>query len=427
MPAPSYKEVDMEVLYPRCAGLDVHQATVVACVRIAEGARASHEVRTFETTTKGLLTLADWLREAGCTHVAMESTGVYWKPVWHVLESEFELVLANATHIRNVPGRKTDVNDAMWIADLLAHGLIKSSFVPPTAIQELRDLTRTRKQLVREVARHVQRIQKTLEDANIKIAGVISDILGMSGRAFLEAIIAGEADPEKLADLAHARLRAPREKIVEALRGRVREHHRFMLKLHLHQVSSLQNAIAEIEGRLGECLEPFCEQVKLLTSMPGISQTAAQVIASEMGVDMGRFPNADSLVSWAGMCPRSDESAGKRRSTRIRKGAPWLKTTLLQAAWAASRSKDTYLHALFHRLKARRGAMKAIVAVAASMLRSAYYMLTRRTIYQDLGAAHFDSRTRVRTVSRLLKRLNDLGVEVIQTRIRDNVTQLVSL
>jgi transposase len=357
----------------------------------------------------------------------MESTGVYWKPVWHVLEGEFELVLANAAHIRNVPGRKTDVNDATWIADLLAHGLVRASFVPPTAIQELRDLTRTRKQLVRELARHVQRIQKTLEDANIKIAGVISDILGASGRAFLDAIIAGETDPEQLAALARGRLRASREQIVEALRGRVREHHRFMLKLHLEQVSSLEHAIAKIEARLGECLEPFREDVKLLTTMPGISQTAAQVIASEMGLDMHRFPSADSLVSWAGMCPRSDESAGKRRSTRIRKGAPWLKTTLIQAAWAASRTKNTYLQTLFHRVKARRGAMKAIVAVAASMLRSAYYMLTRGTTYQDLGPNHFDSRTRVRTVNRLLKRLKDLGIEVIEARVSENVMQPVSL
>ena len=253
----------MEVLYPRCAGLDVHQLSVVACVRIANGARASHEVRTFETTTKGLLALADWLREGGCTHVAMESTGVYWKPVWHVLEGDFELVLANATHIRNVPGRKTDVNDATWIADLLAHGLIRGSFVPPAEVQELRDLTRTRKQLVRELARHTQRIQKTLEDANIKIVGVISDILGTSGRGFLEAIIAGEDDPQRLADLARGRLKADREKIVEALRGRVQAHHRFMLKLHLEQIRSLEKAIAEIEGRLGERLEPFREEVGL--------------------------------------------------------------------------------------------------------------------------------------------------------------------
>lgn len=416
----------MEVLYPRCAGLDVHQANVVACMRIAEGARAAHEVRTFETTTKGLLELADWLRESGCTHAAMESTGVYWKPVWHILEGEFELVLANATHIRNVPGRKTDVNDAMWISDLLAHGLIRASFVPPVAIQELRDLTRTRKQLVREMARHVQRIQKTLEDANIKIVGVISDILGVSGRAFLAALIAGETDPEKLADLARGRLRASRAQIVEALRGRVREHHRFMLKLHLDQVGALQRAIAEIEARLGERLEPFREDVKLLVTMPGISQTAAQVMASEMGMDMQRFPSADNLVSWAGMCPRSDESAGKRRSTRIRKGAPWLKTTLIQAAWAAVRTKNSYLRALFHRLKARRGAMKAIVAVAASMLRSAYYMLSRRLPYHDLGPAHFDSRHRTRTASRLLKRLKELGIEVLQTRIIEPSSQPVS-
>jgi transposase len=298
--------------------------------------------------------------------------------------------------------------------------------VPPTAVQELRDLTRTRKQLVREVARHVQRIHKTLEDANIKIAGVISDILGLSGRAFLDAIIAGEADPEKLANLASARLRASRENIVEALRGRVREHHRFMLKLHLDQISSLQKAIAGIEARLGERLAPFGEDMKLLVTIPGISKTAAQVIASEMGLNMSRFASADHLVSWAGMCPRNDESAGKRRSTRIRKGAPWLKTTLIQAAWAASRTKNTYLNTLFHRIKARRGAMKAIVAVAASMLRSAYYMLSRRSPYQDLGPDHFDRRSRVRTVSRLLKRLNDLGVEVIQTRIRENPGEAVS-
>jgi len=417
----------MEVLYPRCAGLDVHQASVVACIRIAKGARASHEIRTFETTTKGLLGLADWLREAQCTHVAMESTGVYWKPVWHVLEGEFELVLANATHIRNVPGRKTDVNDATWIADLLAHGLIRASFVPPVAVQELRDLTRTRKQLARELARHVQRIHKTLEDANIKIAGVISDILGVSGRAFLDAIIAGEDDPHQLADLARSRLKADREKIVEALRGCVQAHHRFMLKLHLAQISSLEKAIAEIEDRLGERLEPFREELKLLVSIPGISHTAAHVIASEMGLDMSRFASADSLVSWAGLCPRSDQSAGKRRSTRIRKGAPWLKTTLIQAAWAAVRTKNSYLRAMFHRLKARRGAMKAIVAVAAAMLRSVYYMLSRHMPYQDLGPTYFENKTRTRTVSRLLKRLKDLGIEVLQTRTTEPSPNPVSL
>jgi len=292
----------MEVLYPRCAGFDVHQASVVACMRIAADAKARHEVRTFDTTTKGLLALADWLSSCGCTHVAMESTGVYWKPVWHILEGHFELILANASHIRNVPGRKTDVNDAMWIADLLAHGLIRGSLVPPGAIQELRDLTRTRKQLVRELARHELRLHKTLEDANIKIVGVISNILGKSGRAFLDAIIAGESDPEKLADLAGKRLRASREQIVEALRGRVQEHHRFMLKLHLEQIKALQGAVEQIERRLGERLAPFREDVKLQVTIPGVSDTVAQVMASEMGMDRQRFPSAESLISWAGMC-----------------------------------------------------------------------------------------------------------------------------
>jgi transposase len=344
-----------------------------------------------------------------------------------VLEGDFELVLANATHIRNVPGRKTDVNDATWIADLLAHGLIRGSFVPPAQVQELRDLTRTRKQLVRELARHTQRIQKTLEDANIKIVGVISDILGASGRAFLEAIIAGEDDPQKLADLGRGRLKADREKIVEALRGRVQAHHRFMLKLHLEQISSLEKVIAEIDGRLGERLEPFREELKLLLTIPGISQTAANVIASEMGLDMTRFASADCLISWAGLCPRSDESAGKRRSTRIRKGAPWLKTTLIQAAWAAVRTKNSYLRPMFHRLKTRPGAMKAIVAVAAAILRSAYYMLTRNMPYQDLGPSYFEKKTRTRTANRLLKRLKDLGIEVLQMRLTEPSAVPVSL
>jgi transposase len=411
----------MELLYPRCAGLDVHQKTVVACVRITSAGRTTHDVRTFETTTKALGALSDWLAEHEVTQVVMESTGVYWKPVWHILDGHFELVLANASHVRNVPGRKTDVNDATWLADLLAHGLIRASFVPPAEFQDLRDLTRTRKQLVRELARHTQRIQKTLEDANIKLTSVITDILGMSGRAFLHAIIAGETDPEKLANLTRGRLKASRAQIVEALRGRVTEHHRFMLKLHLDQIGAIEAAIEAVEGRLGKRLEPFREQVRLLTTIPGVSETTAQVIASEMGVDLMRFRSADSLVSWAGLCPRSDESAGKRRSTRIRKGAQWLKTTLVQAAWAAARTKRSYFRGLFHRLKARRGTMKAIVAVAASMLRTIYYMLTRGQQYADLGENHFDALAQVKTANRLLKRLKDIGVEVLTVHVRDNL------
>jgi transposase len=361
-------------------------------------ARIHQEVASFETTTRGLLALSDWLSEHGCTHVAMESTGIYWKPVWHVLEGSFELVLANATHIRNVPGRKTDVNDAMWIADLLAHGLIRGSFVPPTAIQELRDLTRTRKQLVREIAQHTQRIQKTLEDANIKLTGVISSVLGRNGRTLLQALIAGETDPERLVALTDGRLHAPREQLVEALRGRVREHHRFLLKLHLSQIEALKAAVRDVEGRLGAQLEPFRERVALLTTIPGISDLAAQVIVSEIGLDMERFPSAPHLISWAGLCPRSDESAGK--------------TTLVQAAWAASRKKDSYLRAQFLRIKARRGPMKAVLAVAASMLTAAYHILLQGVPYRELGHGYFDALDRSKLTRRLLRRLQSLGLEV---------------
>jgi transposase len=402
----------MEVVHKACAGLDVHQATVVACARVIVGGKVVQDVQTFDTTTQGLLTLCDWLTERGCSHVAMESTGVYWKPVWHVLENSFELVLVNAAHIRNVPGRKTDVNDAMWIADLLAHGLVRASFVPPTPVQELRDLTRTRKQLVREVAQHTQRIQKALEDANIKLTSVISSVLGQSGRAIIEALIGGETDPEKLVALTTGRLKASHSTLVEALRGRVREHHRFLLKLHLGQIDALQAAVRDVEARIGETLRPFRERADLLTTIPGISDTAAHVIVSEIGVDMSRFPSAAHLISWAGLCPRSDESAGKRRSTRVRKGAPWLKTVLVQAAWSATRKKDCYLRAQFHRIKSRRGTMKAIIAVAASILTAAYHMLRDGVAYNELSGSYFDSRDRSKIAKRLIRRLSDLGIEV---------------
>jgi transposase len=364
----------MEVLYPRCAGLDVHKDSVVACARIhhASGA-AEHVVETFGTTTTALLALSDWLEQHGCTHVAMEATGVYWKPVWHLLEDSFALVLANASHIRNVPGRKTDVNDARWIADLLAHGLIRSSFVPPTAIQELRTLMRTRKQLVRERVQHLQRIQKTLEDANLKIASVISDVIGPSGRAMLLALIAGETRPEELLAVTTGRLKAPRASLLDALRGRVRPNHRFLLRLHLDQIVSLEKAIETVDAEVGSNLEPFRERAGHLMTMPGVSDVLAQVIVSEIGVDMSRFPTAAHLVSWAGLCPRNDESAGKRRSTRLRQGATWLKTAMVQAAWAAARAKTGYLRAQFLRLRSRRGPRKAVVAVAASLLTAAYY------------------------------------------------------
>jgi transposase len=402
----------MDVVHSRCGGLDVHKDVVVACVRIADGSKAKQEVRSFGTTTKDLVAMCEWLALFECTHVAMEATGVYWKPIWHMLEGAFELVLANAQHIRNVPGRKTDVNDAMWIADLLAHGLIRGSFVPPTPIQELRDLTRTRKQLVREIAQHTQRIQKTLEDANVKIASFISDVLGLSGRAILEALIRGETEPEKLADLANYRLKVKRETLVEALRGHVTSHHRFLLKLHLEQITKLEEAIREVEARMGNSLAPFRSQVELLKTIPGVSDIAAQVIAAEVGLDMSRFPSAGHLVSWAGLCPRMDESAGKRRSTRIRKGAPWLKTTLVQAAWSGARKKNGYLRAQFLRLKSRRGPKKAIIAVAASMMTAVYYILRDGVEYHDLGGDHFARHDKTRIAKRLIRRLEDLGLEV---------------
>lgn len=402
----------MEVLYPRCAGLDVHQQTVVACARVASGSSVQQEVRTFGTTTGDLLALADWLTAHGCTHVAMESTGVYWKPIWHVLDGHFALILANALQIRSVPGRKTDVNDAMWIADLLAHGLIRSSFVPPAPIHELRDLTRTRKQLVREIARHTLRIQKVLEDANLKLTSVISDVLGMSGRAMIEAIIQGEQDPERLADLSKGRLKASRPAVIAALKGLVTPHHRFLLRLHLTQIDALEVAVRDVEARLGEALAPFQSAIDRLMTIPAVGRTVARVIVAEIGVDMSRFPTAGHLVSWAGLCPRQAESAGKRLSTRTRRGNPWLKTTLVQVAWVAARTRNTYLRAQFLRLKSRRGPKKAILAVAASMVTAAYHILKEETTYHELGADHFERRDKGQITRRLIRRLEALGLSV---------------
>jgi transposase len=402
----------METLHERCSGLDVHKDTVVACVRIVNGRTAQREVRTFSTTTSGLLQLHDWLQESGVTHVAMEATGIYWKPVWHLLESSFKLVLANATHIKAVPGRKTDMNDATWIADLVAHGLIRASFVPPTPIQELRDLTRLRKQLVQEKSRHVQRIQKVLQDANLKVDSYVSDLLGKSGRAVLNALVEGYTSPDVLVSLTTGRLKASKDELREALRGRVTRHHRFLLQLHLRQIDQIDRSVEELEAQARQAIEPFHHHVEQLTAMPGISATTAHVILAEIGSDMSVFPSAGHLLSWAGMCPRSDESAGKRRSTRLRHGAPWLKSTLVQAAWSAARKKGSYFGTLFGRIKSRRGAKKAIVAVAASMLTTAYHLLRDGTAYQDLGPRHFDQLHRDRTANNLVRRLEALGFDV---------------
>ena len=399
----------MKTWHQRCAGLDVHKQDVVACLRLVTQGRVHREVRRFPTTTRGLLELAAWLEAARCTIVAMEATGVYWKPVWHILDGSFELVLANAAHIKGVPGRKSDVNDATWIADLLAHGLIRASFVPPQPIQELRDLTRTRKQLSREIVRHTQRLQAVLEEANVKLASVITDILGASGRRILKAMITGETDPSHLAELGSRRLGCSRDTLVEALDGRVRDHHRFLLDQHLKTIEQLEETMAAFDARIEAALAPFRDTVERLTQVPGLSTRAAAVVIAEIGLDMSRFPTAGHLLSWAGLVPALDEIAGKRRSTRVTKGAPWLKPVLVQCAWAAANKKTSYFEAQFLRLKGRRGPKKAAVAIAASILTTVYHMLRDGTCYQDLGPNSFARRNPARTARKLADRIRSLG------------------
>ncbi len=413
----------MDVLYERVAGLDVHKDTVVACVRMVVDGKTTRECRTFAATTEQLVELRAWLEERRCTHVAMEATGVYWMPVFRILgEGDFELIVANAAHIKNVPGRKTDMNDAMWIADLLACGLLKASFVPDEEVQELRALTRTRKQLIREQTRHVQRIEKTLAEANIKLGSVISDIMGASGRRIIEAMIAGVRQPNRLAELAGKQIKATPKELYDALHGRLTDHHRFLLALHLKQWDGLDDTIRKLDVEIAQRIErmeaktggktPFRDLIGLLTTIPGVSAVAAPAILSEIGADMSRFPTAGHLVAWAGLCAGQNESAGKRKSSRLRKGAPWLKTMLVQCAWAAKRKKDSYYRAQFFRLQAKRGPQKAICAVAASILTAIYHILKDGTEHHDLGAAYFDRRPVELKASRLVARLKKLGFTV---------------
>ena len=403
----------MEVLHAHCAGLDVHKDSVVACARHMVDGKVTTAVKTFKTTTQELMALSYWLSTEGATHIAMEATGVYWKPVWHILsDGEFELVLANAAHVKNVPGRKTDVNDATWLADLMAHGMIKASFVPDEPTQQMRDLLRTRKQIVRERSSHIQRIQKTLEDANIKLDSVVTNILGLSGRRIIEALIAGQTVPQALATLAHRNLKASTDELEASLRGRVTRHHRFLLKLHLDQIDAFDVTIAAIDKEVNANVEPFHVAIEMLSAIPGVGELSATVIVSEIGIDMSRFETAGHLISWAGLCPKNDQSAGKRRSTRMKKGAPWLKSTLVQCAWCASRTKGSYLQAQYLRLRSRRGAKKAVCAVAASILTAAYHMLKNGTVYQDLGAGYFDNRAKDKQALRLISRLKNLGFQV---------------
>jgi transposase len=418
------KEKSMDILYERVAGLDVHKDTIVACVRNVVEGKTKRECLSFATTTEQLAELRAWLEECRCTHVAMEATGVYWTPVFRILgEGKFELVVANAAHIKNVPGRKTDMNDAMWIADLLACGLIKASFVPPEEMQELRSLTRTRKQLVREQTRHVQRIGKTLAEANIKLDSVISDVMGASGRRIIEAMIAGVHQPRKLADLASKQIKATPKELYDALHGRLTDHHRFLLELHLRQWDGLDETIRKIDQEIDQRITrmsttaetykiPFRTLIELLHTVPGISAVAAPAILSEIGRDMSRFPTAGHLVAWAGLCPGQNESAGRRKSSRLRKGAPWLKTMLVQCAWAAKRKKDSYYRAQFFRLQSKRGPQKAICAVAASILTAIYHILKDGSEHHDLGVGYFDRRPAEVKANHLVIRLKKLGFAV---------------
>ena len=426
----------MEIAYERCCGIDIHKKMLVACLITPDASgRRTKELRTFLTVTQDLLDLRDWLSSAGCTHVAMEATGVYWKPVYRLLEGGFELLVVNAQHIKAVPGRKTDVRDAEWIADLLQHGLLRGSLIPPTAQRDLRELTRYRTSLIEDRARVVNRLQKTLEETNLKLGDVVSDITGKSARAILEAVLAGETDPSVLADLARGRLKAKRAVLEQALVGSLKAHHRFLLSEHLAHMDTLEEAIRRVSQEIDQRMqaleladqhadteedsEPSCQAplswtqaVTLLTTIPGISQRAAEGVLAEIGTDTTRFPSARHLASWAGMCPGNHESAGKRLNGRTRKGSPWLRKLLVESALAASHTKNTYLSAQYRRIAARRGSKKASIAVGHTILIIIFHLLQRQQSYAELGGNYFDEREKQATEKRLVRRLEQLGYQV---------------
>jgi transposase len=405
----------MDLMYARCAGLDVHKATVVACMRMP-GPRpdARHaETQTFATTLRGLEALAAWLTAHGVTHVAMESTGVYWRPVFAVLEGTVQVQLVNARHVKMLPGRKTDVRDCEWLAQLLECGLLRGSFIPPAAVRDLRDLTRLRKALIRERGHHVNRIAKTLELANIKLGRVVTDIMGKTGRAILQALSAGLADPEQLAARAQGSIRKKQAALREAVEGRLTPHYAFLLQQHLALIDTLDAHLTTLDTRIEAAMAPFAETAALVQTMPGVAARAAQAILAETGMDMSSFPTAQHFASWARLCPGNHESAGKRRPITTGKGATWLRATLQEAAWAAVRTKKSYYRALYHRLKARGGPNKAIVAVQHAMLVALWHMLTRRVPHQDLGADYFDRRNTARTRRHHVRRLQQLGYQVL--------------
>jgi transposase len=403
----------MEVIYKRCCGLDVHKEIVVACLLIREGGKVVKEIRTFLTMTVDLVVLHDWLKAHQVTHVAMESTGIYWRPVFNLLEEDFTVLLVNAAHIKTVPGRKTDVKDCEWIADLLSHGLLRGSFIPPEPIRDLRDLTRYRKSLTDERVREVNRLQKFLEAANIKLSSVATDVMGVSGRAMLEALTAGSTDPQVLSELAKGRLRKKLPELKKALEGRFRSHHRFLVAEVLTHLDFLDEAIERVSQEVSSRIVPFSKNVELMDLVPGINQRVAEGVLSEMGVDMSCFPTHGHAASWTGLCPGNNESAGKRKSGRIRKGNQWLRRYLIEAAWAAVRKRGTYLSALYYRLVPRRGKKKAIVAVAHALLVMIYHILKNQVSYRELGSDHFNKLNAAYVQRHHVKRLESLGFKVI--------------
>jgi transposase len=403
----------MQVVYERCCGLDVHKLTVVACVIVPGAAGQPHkETRTFETLTENLQALAEWLETHQVSHVAMESTGVYWKPIYNLLDGRFHILVVNAEHIKALQGHKTDVQDAEWLADLLQHGLLKGSFIPSAQLRELRDLTRYRTKLGDDRHSEINRLHKVLEDANIKLSSVATDLMGASARAMLAELVKGNTDAALLADLAKGRLREKQDKLQKALQGTVKPHHQFMLAQHLSHIEFLDEAIEKLDAQIAELMRPFEVELAAWDSLPGINRRIGEIVIAELGPDLKPFATAPQLAAWAGMCPGNDQSGGKRKNAKTRKGSKWLRRALIEAAHGAAHKKQSYFRALYHRLVPRRGKQKAAVAVGHSLLVTGYYLITRGKTYHDLGENYFDERNHEYVKRRAVKRLEKLGFQV---------------